>query len=46
MFKLTPIGVKIHTNLVWSSHNTGGAKFNVGDFAAWLSARGLSVGLL
>ena len=31
--KLTPTGVKINTNLVWTSHNTGGVKFNTGVFA-------------
>ena len=30
--KLTPTGVKINTNLVWSSHNTKGVKFNTGVF--------------
>ena len=33
MVKLTPTGVKINTNLVWTSHNTGGVEFNTGVFA-------------
>ena len=33
MVKLTPNGVKINTNLVWTSHNTGGVEFNTGVFA-------------
>ena len=35
MVKLTPTGVKINTNLVWTSHNTGGVKFNTGVFAVY-----------
>ena len=31
--KLTPTGAKINTNLVWTSHNTGGVEFNTGVFA-------------
>ena len=30
MVKLTPTGVKINTNLVWTSDNTGGVEFNTG----------------
>ena len=26
--KLTPIGFEINSNLVWTSHNTGGVEFN------------------
>ena len=33
MVKLTPTGVKINTNWVWTSHNTGGVEFNTGVFA-------------
>ena len=33
MVKLTPTGVKINTNLVWTSHNTRGVEFNTGVFA-------------
>ena len=33
MVKLTPTGVKINSNLVWTSHNTGGVEFNTGVFA-------------
>ena len=33
MVKLTSTGVKINTNLVWTSHNTGGVEFNTGVFA-------------
>ena len=35
MIKLTPSGVKINTNLVWTSHNTGGVEFNTGVFAMY-----------
>ena len=35
MVKLTPTGVKINTNLVWTSHNTGGVEFNTGVFAVY-----------
>ena len=35
MVKLTPTGVKINTNLVWTSHNTGGFEFNTGVFAVF-----------
>ena len=35
MVKLTPAGVKINTNLVWTSHNTGGVEFNTGVFAVY-----------
>ena len=31
--KLTPTGVEIYTNLEWTSHNTGGVKFNTRVFA-------------
>ena len=37
MVKLTPTGVKINTNLVWTSHNTGGVEFNTGVFAVYTS---------
>ena len=40
--KLTLTGVKINTNLVWTSHNTGGVEFNTGVFAVW--ARRLVMG--
>ena len=33
MVKLTPTGVEINTNLVWTSHNIGGVEFNTGVFA-------------
>ena len=33
MVKLTPTGVEINTNLVWTSNNTGGVEFNTGVFA-------------
>ena len=39
MVKLTPTGVKINTSLVWTSHNTGGVKFNTRGFCSviyWL----------
>ena len=36
MVKLTPTGVKINTNLVWTSHNTGGVEFNTGVFAMYI----------
>ena len=36
MVKLTPTGVKINTNLVWTSHNTGGVEFNTGVFAVYI----------
>ena len=32
--KLTPTGVEINTNLVWTSHNTGDVKFNTRVFAS------------
>ena len=32
MIKLTQAGVKINTNLVWTSHNTRGVEFNTGVF--------------
>ena len=35
MVKLTLTGVKINTNLVWTSHNTGGVEFNTGVFAVY-----------
>ena len=35
MVKLTPTG-EIKTNLVWTSHNTGGVEFNTGVFAVLL----------
>ena len=35
MVKLTPTGVKIKTNLVWTSHNTGGVEFNTRVFAVY-----------
>ena len=37
MVKLTPTGVKINTNLGWTSHNTGGVEFNTGVFALFAS---------
>ena len=37
MVKLTLTGVKINTNLVWTSHNTGGVEFNTGVFAVNVS---------
>ena len=37
MVKLTPTGVKINTNLVWPSHNTGGVEFNTGVSAVNLT---------
>ena len=36
MVKLTPTGVKINTNLVWTSHNMGGVEFNTGVFAVFI----------
>ena len=36
MVKLTPTGVKINTNLVWTSHNTRGVEFNTGVFALYI----------
>ena len=42
MVKLTPTGVKINTNLVWTSQNTGGVEFNTGVFAVWtIACKGL-----
>ena len=41
MVKLTPTDVKINTNLVWTSHNTGGVEFNTGVFAVYTMAYGL-----
>ena len=41
MVKLKPTGVKINTNLVWTSHNTGGVEFNTGVFAVYTMAYGL-----
>ena len=37
MVKLTPNGVKINANLVWTSHNTGSVEFNTGVFAVYPS---------
>ena len=36
MVKLTPTGVKINNNLVWTSHNTWGVDVNTGVFAVLL----------
>ena len=40
MVKLTLTGVKINTNFVWTSHNTGGVEFNTGVFAVWEAKKG------
>ena len=34
MVKLTPTGIKINTNVVWTSHNTGGVEYNTGVFCS------------
>ena len=41
MVKLPPTGVKINTNLVWTSPNTRGVEFNTWVFAVYTRRRGV-----
>ena len=45
MVKLIPTGVKINTNLMWTSHhNTGGVEYNTGVFAVYLICIDILIG--